>query len=222
MPPAGLPEADRHRSAAAALGIGLNVLAQLLHVGEAGLLVAVVDLQDREDARHGGARRARIGHLQHALVGGIEQIIPGGRRLQIVFLQELGVGHEHQRIVGDRGPHAAFALEALRQIGRRRRRIGLEDALLFAGGKRFDGAAEQHIDLRIAFFGKQSRQRLAGGEADEIDVDAGRLLERLQHRARVIFRPDRIGLQAFRGTGAADDKRSGQRAKHKAAAIDLR
>ena len=33
---AGLSKADRHRAAAAALGVGLNILAQLLHVGEGG------------------------------------------------------------------------------------------------------------------------------------------------------------------------------------------
>ena len=40
----------------------------------------------------------------HALIGRVEQIIPGGRRLQIVLLEELRVGHEDQRIVGDRRP----------------------------------------------------------------------------------------------------------------------
>ena len=97
--------------------------------------------------------------------------------------------------------------------------MGLEDALLLAGGERFDRAAEQDVDLRISFLGEQSRQRFTGGKADEIDVDAGCLLERLQHRARVILRPDRIGLQGFRGAQLAGDKRRCQCAKDQTAAI---
>ena len=215
-----LPKADRHRSAAAALGIGLNVLPQLLHVGEAGLLVAIVDLQDREDSRHRGARSARVGHLQHALVGRIEQVVPRRRWLQIMLLQEFGVGHEHQGIVGDPGPHALRAPEALRQIGRTGRRVGLEDSLLLAGRECLDRSAEQHIDLRIASFREQPRQRFAGGKADEINADTARLLERFQHRARIVFRPDRIGLQALRGMRAADDKGSCDRTEDNAAAVD--
>ena len=78
-----------------------------------------------------------------------------------------------------------------------------------AGGECLDGTAEENVDLRIALLGDQTRQRLAGGEAHEIDVDAGRLLERLQHRPRIILGPDRIGADGFGGGGAPGRERRG-------------
>src|SRR5450631_1677925 len=96
--------------------------------------------------------------------------------------EEFAVGHENQGIVGDRGPHPLFTFESLRQISGTRRRVGLENALLLAGGKSLYRPAEENVDLRITFFGEQSRQRLARGKANEIDMDAAGLLEGLQHR----------------------------------------
>ena len=191
---ARLAEPDRQRAAAAALGVELHVRPQLLHVGERLVLVAAVHLEDREDARDRGARRARVGHLQHVLVGRVEQVVPRRRRLQVVLLQELVVGHEHQRIVGDRGPLAVGLLEARRQLGERRRLVGLEHAFLDAGGEGLDRAAEQHVDARIVLLGDDARERLARREAHEVDLDAGRLLEFLEHRPRPVLRPDRVDV----------------------------
>src|SRR5712691_363619 len=54
-PPPRLAESHRQRAAATALGIDLHVLAQLLHVVEGLVLLAAIDLEDREEPRHRGA-----------------------------------------------------------------------------------------------------------------------------------------------------------------------
>src|SRR4029453_7060245 len=90
MPPAAAP----------AFCIELDVGAELLEIGEGFVLIAAVDLEHREDACDRGAGRARVGHLQHILVGGVEQVVPGRRRRKLVLGQELLIAHEHQGIIG--------------------------------------------------------------------------------------------------------------------------
>ncbi len=131
----------------------------------------------------------------------MEQIVPRGRRLELVLGEELRVGHEHQRIVGDRGPLAVGLLEARGQHGGRRRLVVLEHVLLDAGREGLDRPAEQHVDARIVLLGDDARERLARGEAQEVHLDAARGLELLQHRPRPVLRPDRIDVERFLGDG---------------------
>ncbi len=216
MPPAGLAETDRERPAAAALGVELHALAQLLQVGEGLFLVAPVHLEHRKDARDRGARGARVGHLQACLVGRVEQVVPRRRRAQLVLGEELAAGHEHQRIVGDRGPLSVGLLEPGRQHGGGRRLVGLEHVLLDAGREGFDRSAEQHVDPRVVLLRDDAGERLARGEAQEVHLDAARRLELLQHRPRPVLRPDRIDVQRLlraRRTGrrCQDRRQAGQR-----------
>ena len=74
---------------------------------------------------------------------------------------------------------------------------------LDAGGERLDRAAEQHVDARVVLLGDDARERLARREAHEVDLDAGRLLELLEHRPRPVLGPDRIDVERFRGGGEA-------------------
>ena len=78
-------------------------------------------------------------------------------------------------------------LEARRQRGERRRLVGLEHALLDAGREGLDRAAEQHVDARIVLFGDDARERLAGREAQEIHLDAGRGFSNSSHIGRAQF-----------------------------------
>ena len=194
---AGLAQAHGQRAAASALGVELNVGAQLLHVFEGLVLIAAVDFKYRKDARHGCTGRTRVGHLQHVLVGRCQQIVPGCRRLQIVFLEELVVGHEHQRIVRNGDPLTLRLLEPGRQCGEGGRLVRLEEVLVDSGGEGLHRATEQHVDSRIVLFRDDPRQRLARGEAYEVDLDAGCLLELLEHGSRPVFGPDRIDVQRF-------------------------
>ena len=81
------------------------------------------------------------------------------------------------------------------------RLVRLEHAFADAGRERLHRAAEQHVDARIALLGDDAGERLARREADEIDLDAGGLLELLEHRPRPVFRPDRIGVDDVRRAG---------------------
>ena len=88
---------------------------------------------------------------------------------------------------------------ACRKRGRKRREGGrlvrLEQSLVDPGSEGFHRSAEEHIHTRIVLFGNDAGERLAGREADEVDLDAGRLLEFLEHRPRPVLGPDRIDIQ---------------------------
>ena len=120
--------------------------------------------------------------------------------LQVVLLQELVVGHEHERIVGDRHPLPSACLKRAGSLSNDGGLYGLEHAFVDAGGERLDRTAEQHVDLRIVLLGDDAGQRLARREAHEVDLDAGRLLEFLEHRPRPVLGPDRIRVERLRRT----------------------
>ena len=107
-------------------------------------------------------------------------------------------------------------LKRARQLVERRRLVRLEHAFVDAGGERLDRTAEQHVDLRIVLLGDDARQRLARREADEVDLDAGRLLELLEHRPRPVLRPDRIGVHRLGSAGRCQPGQpDGQRKQRK-------
>ena len=150
------------------------------------------------------------------LYGAREQVVPRRRRLQVVLLQELVVGHEHERIVGDRDPQAVRLPEALRQPREGRRLVGLEQSFVDPGREGLDRAAEQHVDPRVALLRRHPRERLARREAHEVDLDAGRLLEFLEHRPRPVLRPDRVdvdGLLRLRDDRGGGEHAGGERAR---------
>ena len=89
------------------------------------------------------------------------------------------------------------------QLRERRRLVRLEHAFADAGGERLDRAAEQHVDARVVLLRDHARERLARGEADEVDLDAGRLLELLEHRPRPVLGPDRVDVERVRGDAEA-------------------
>src|SRR5205823_3290942 len=70
-----------------------------------------------------------------------------------------------------------------------------------------DRAAEQHVDPRIVLLRDHPRQRLARGEAEEVDLDAAGLLELLEHRPGIVLRPDRVDVERV---GRLSRRHSGQ------------
>ncbi|TMJ25721.1 MAG: extracellular solute-binding protein, partial [Alphaproteobacteria bacterium] len=75
------------------------------------------------------------------------------------------------------------------------------------------------VDARIVLLGDHAGQRLARGEADEIHLDAGRLLELLEHRPGVVLGPDRVDVQRVRrlrgqGAGQPCQQAGSGKAKH--------
>ena len=159
--PRRLPEAHRQRATATAFRVRLNALAHPLHEVERLGLIATIDLKHGEDTCDRCTGGAGIGHLQHVGVGRIEQIIPRGGCCELVISEKFLVGHEHQRIVGNRRPHATNMLESRWQRGSRRRRVRLENAFFHARAVGFDRAAEQHVHFWIALLGNQARQCFA-------------------------------------------------------------
>ena len=192
---AGLAEAHRQRAAAAALRVELDVGPQLLHVVERLVLVAAVDLEDREDARHRGAGRARVRHLQHVLVRAASSRSfhdAGGFRLCSFRNLSLVMNTSGSSAIAIHWPSAC--LKRAGSLANDGRLVRLEHALVDAGGERLHRAAEQHVDARIVLLGDDAGERLARREAHEVDLDAGRLLELLEHRPRPVLGPDRVGV----------------------------
>ena len=211
---ARLAQADRQGAAAAALGVELHVRAQLLHVVERLVLVAAVDLEDREDARHRGAGGARVGHLQHVLVGGRagRSTTPAACRLFSFRNLSLVMNTSGSSAIAVHWPSAC--LKRAGSLAKDGDLYGSKMPSLDAGGERLDRPAEQHVDARIVLLGDDAGQRLARGEADEVDLDAGRLLELLEHRPRLVLRPDRVdvhGIGGARREGATESASAQQR-----------
>src|SRR2546430_3137035 len=115
-----------------------------------------------------------------------------------MLLEKLVVRHEYQGIVGDGNPLPVGMAKARRKLRERRWLVRLEQSLVDAGGERFYGAAEQHIDTGVILFGDHPGERLARREAHKVDLDAGRFLELLEHRPRPILRPDRVDVERVR------------------------
>ena len=158
---AGLTQANRQRSPATAFGIQLHVGPQFFHIVERLVLIAAVDLEHGENARNRRSGGPRVGHLQHVLVRRREQIVPRRRRLEAVLLDELVVGHEHQRIIGDGDPLSIGVPETGGKRREGRRLVRLEQSLVDPGGESFHRPAEEHIHTRIVLFGNDAGERLA-------------------------------------------------------------
>ena len=103
------------------------------------------------------------------------------------------------------------------QLCERRRLVRLEHAFADAGRERLDRTAEQHVDARVVLFRDDAGERLARREADEVDLDAGGLLELLEHRPRPVLGPDRVDVERLRRHGKrAAEKRYGGEAQRTA------
>ena len=193
----------------AAARVLADVLVQALHVFED--LVLAHQLHQGSHHGVGGAAARRIGHLDLALVFGLQQVGPALRHGQLLLRQQLGVVAEAQR-PGVDAHRLVAGLRRLRLSPReqlRQRRRLVFDAQAHLGGLqvRVAGAAEPDIGLRVGLLGDQLRQRLARALQRHVDLDAGGLGEhRLDHVAPLgLHRADDVqlaGVLGMCGTGA--------------------
>jgi len=109
----------------------LHVLVQLLLVVDPFSSSLCRRVVDREDAREGGSRRARIGRLDLALNTGSMRSFQESR-LEALLLEELRVRHEDEVFLADGG-----VIPVLSQLRRDlldvRRLVRLDDPRLFRG-----------------------------------------------------------------------------------------
>jgi len=139
--------------------------------------------------------------LDHVFVGGIEQVIPGCGRFQVILFEKLIVAHENEGIIGNAHPVSVGVLETGGYNIKSGGFIRFEDPLLDSGDMGFHRAAEEDIHAGVTLLGDDPGQGLAGGKTDEVHVNPGGLLKFLEHGPGPVLRPDGIGIQAFRGEG---------------------
>ena len=145
---------------------------QLLLVVDRLLLVLPERVVDRQDAREGGARRARVGRLDLALEGGIEQIVPRRGRLEALFLEELRVRHEDERVLAHGGVVPVLVLQLRRDLVDVGRLVRLDDPRLLRGREAVAGRAPDDVGARIVLLRGGAGDQLTRGQPEEVDLHA--------------------------------------------------
>src|SRR5881392_2360593 len=92
---------------------------------------------------------------------GIEQVVPRGRRLEALFLEQLGVRHEDQRVLRDRGEVRLAVLQLGGNAVPRRRPVRLEDAGLLGRREAVAGRAPDDVGARVALLRRRAGDQLA-------------------------------------------------------------
>ncbi len=164
-----------------------------------------------------GAARARMRGLDLALVLRVDQVGPALRRRQVLLAQHVLVPAEADRAgveAADQvAAHGVLPHRPAVQVVEIGRPVGLEQADLGGLEERIAGAAPPQVGLRVGRLGADLRQRLAGGLAHLLHLDAGLRLELLggELAPALVGRADRGELLALRrgAVGQADAKRQG-------------
>ena len=121
-----------------------------------------------------------MGHNDHILILGIQQVIPAGGII-IPFVREpVLVAGEGDGAHIDGVPHAVGVQIVLRGVGQLGGLIGLQQALAGGGDVVVGGAAEHQGGLGIVLLSSHAGQHLTGGEPQSVDLDAGGLLKRVE------------------------------------------
>ncbi|MNS64766.1 hypothetical protein D3C72_979050 [compost metagenome] len=168
--------AARHRldRAGARAGVLAHVLVQRLEVVEG--LVLAHELHQRGDHGVGRAARCGVGHLDVALVLGLEQVGPGLGHGQLLLGEQLGVVAEAQRARVDAHGLVARLLGLLlgpgMQLRERGRLVFEREPLLGRLQVRVARAAEPDVGLGVVLLGDELGQRLARALERHVDAHA--------------------------------------------------
>ena len=172
--------AQGHAVGSGGTGLGVlgHVLVQLLQVIPHGILTLQLDQRGQNGV--GGAGGGGVGHNDHILILGIQQVIPAGGII-IPFVREpVLVAGEGDGAHIDGVPHAVGVQIVLRGVGQLGGLIGLQQALAGGGDVVIGGAAEHQGGLGIVLLSSHAGQHLTGGEPQSVDLDAGGLLKRVE------------------------------------------
>jgi hypothetical protein len=170
-------------------------------------LVLAHHLHQRGDHGVGGAAGRGVGHLDVALVLGLEQVGPGLGHGQLLLGQQLGVVAEAQRARVDADRLVArlpgLLLRPRMQLRQRGRLVFEREALLGRLQVRVAGAAEPDVGLGVVLLGDELGQRLARALERHVDLGArGARVHGGDHVAPLgLHRADDVDL-ALRGRAA--------------------
>ena len=182
------------------------------------LLVAAQRLidRDRADKADRGGRRIEI--ADHALVIGLQQILPARRHR--LAAERILVHEQAERAVVDRVPVAFRILQAGRNVVKALRLVRLQHACLF----RLVADVDAHIgDIgdRIAFLSDQLRQRLSGILVVMRDVVAEVRFDGLEHRSPVGPLRRAVVADHVGGLCRTAQRQSGERNKGETEQLDF-
>ena len=181
----GFAGGDHGGGAGAGLDVGHNVgIEGREHLKR---LLLAVELEQDGSGHHAGAGCARVGHDDHALILGLGQVFPAGGCLNAGLLQGVHIADEADVAGVDAEPVGLADAEVLGLVGSMLAiLIGVQQAFLCGRNVGIPGAAVPHVGLRILAFLKDAGVAVVAGQADVAGLDAGLLLEGLDHR-RAVF-----------------------------------
>ena len=118
-----------------------------------------------------------MGHGDLSLEFRFQEIVPGGRIGQPLFLEPFGVAGEGNGTDIEGIRESRLVVEILRDILKFGRLVGFEKSRLAGWNEIVERTAEPDGCLRIVLFRSYPGQELPGRKTDALDLDAGILLE---------------------------------------------
>ena len=167
----------------------MDILVQCLQILPGGILAQAEDLAGGSDI--GAAGGGGVGPHEHVLVGGIQQVVPGGGLGQALggqlLLEPLLVDDDAQNAHVPALPQVIGVVEPRVQVVVVGGVILQERAGLRQRAVQVHGAAHQEVRLGIVHLRLHAGHGVAAAQGDILDLDAGILLELLRDGDGVVL-----------------------------------